>query len=166
MLTTGQGLALLRIGVGLFFLSEATAAVLAGWLADAGPLLRRLGDSLQQGNAEAYYRPFLEGVVVPHALLFSQLTTVGELAVAVCLILGLFTRLGALGGAMLVLNYMLMKGLANNAGSIDRLLLLASIVFIVTAAGRVWGLDGLLRDMFTSNPRTRWLTSLAGPAPA
>jgi thiosulfate dehydrogenase [quinone] large subunit len=164
-LTFGQGLALLRIGFGLYFLSQAIDKLKNNWLSDPAAMAQFVSGLLQRGMTEPFYRPFLEGVVLPHGLLFSQLVTIGELLVGVSLILGLLTRLGALGSSFLVLNYMLMKGLLNNAGSSDRLFLLASIVFILTSAGLVWGLDGRLREVLARNSITRWIAGLSGPAP-
>ena len=162
-----HGLALIRIGFGLYVLSQVLAKLMANWLGSAEPMLRSgVTAALQNNTAEAIYRPFLEGVVQPNALLFSQLVTIGELVVAVSLTLGLFTRLGGILGMWLNLNYMLMKGLANNAGSNDRLFFLAELVFAVTAAGLVWGLDGKLSSLFARNPLTRWLAGLSDEAAA
>src|SRR5207248_7006896 len=144
-LSCTQGMALVRIGFGLYFLANAIDKLSKGWLADPGAISQFISGPLQRGQTEAFYRPFLESVVLPDALLFSRLVALGELLVGISLILGLFTVLGSLGSAFLVLNYMLMKGLLNNAGSIDRLFFLAAVVFLVTAAGLVWGLDGQLR---------------------
>ena len=153
-----HGMALLRIGFGLYFLATAIDKLNKGWLADPGPMSQFVGGAVQRGQAEAFYRPFLEGVVLPNALVFSQLVALGELLVGISLILGLFTVLGSLGSAFMVLNYMLMKGLLNNAGSNDRLFLLAAVVFIVTSAGLVWGLDGQLRALFARSRLLRWVT--------
>src|SRR4051794_2612642 len=126
-LTFGQGLALLRIGFGLYFLVQGLTKWAGNWLGSAEPLLNTyLTPAIQRGTAEPYYRPFLENVIAPNGLVFSQLVVFGEILVGASLILGLLTRLGALGSTFLVLNYMLMKGLLNNAGSSDRLFLLAS----------------------------------------
>ncbi len=169
LLSYGPGLALLHIGVGLYFLSNAFDKLTKGWLASPDQLLTVLTGpqgSLTRGAAEGVYRPFLESVVVPHAGLFAQLINLGELAVALSLTLGLFTRLGGLGGAWLNLHYMLMKGLLSNNGSIDRLFFLAEIVFILAAAGLVWGLDGQWRAVLAGNPLTRWVAGLSRPRPA
>ncbi|MBX5492326.1 MAG: DoxX family protein [Chloroflexi bacterium] len=166
MLGYGEGLALLRMGFGLYFLSNAISKITAGWLATGDPMMRAfIGPALQNNTAEGFYRPFLEGTVAPAAGTFAQLVVWGELLVAVSLILGLFTRLGALGTMFLVLNYMLMKGLLNNAGSSDRLFFLAGLVFLLTSAGLVWGLDGYLRHIWASNPFTRWSAGLTGRRP-
>ena len=80
----------------------------------------------------------------------------------ILLLLGLLTRLGSIVGLCLNLNYMLMKGLAANGGSIDRLFSLAELAFLLGAAGLVWGLDGTLRRQLAGNPVTRWLAGLSG----
>jgi thiosulfate dehydrogenase (quinone) large subunit len=160
-----HGVALLRIGFGLYFLATAIDKVRKGWLSDPGPMSQFIGGALQRGQAEPFYRPFLEGVVLPNALVFSQAVALGELLVGGSLILGLFTVLGSLGSAFLVVNYMLMKGLLNNAGSNDRLFLLASAVFIMTSAGLVWGLDGQWRGVLGRTSLLRWLTGPADQLP-
>src|SRR5262249_15633104 len=146
-------------GFGLYFVSMALDKTLRGWLTDGGA---QLAGQLQNQvpRAEGFYRPFLEGTVLPNAGLFAQLVTLGEWATGVLLLLGLLTRLGALVGLWLNLQYMLMKGLPVAGGSIDRLFVLADVVFILAAAGLVWGLDGLWRGPLGANPITRWLAGI------
>lgn len=64
MINASQGLALIRMGFGLYFLSQAFGAVSNGWLSSGAQLGRQLRGSLQRG-AEGFYRPFLEQVVLP-----------------------------------------------------------------------------------------------------
>lgn len=163
-LTFGQGLALTRIGFGLYFLSQGYDKLTKGWLSSPQQLLEvYVNPSLQRGTAEPFYRPFLENVVVPNGALVAQLVTLGELLVGVALVLGLFTSLATVGILCMNVNYMLMKGLANNAGSNDRLFVLAGLVFFLASAGLVWGLDGRLRGLFGSNALTRWVAGAAPP---
>jgi uncharacterized membrane protein YphA (DoxX/SURF4 family) len=166
MLSAGKGLALCRIGFGLYYLSYAWDKTSKNWLTDAGPLAGTLfGNPNAQpptrgalATADPFYRGFLESVVQPSPLLFSQLVVIGEWVAAILLILGLLTRLGAIAGILLNLNYMFMKGLASNGGSIDRLFVFADLAFLLAAAGLVWGLDGTLRDKLRDNALTRWLS--------
>ena len=51
-----------------------------------------------------FYRPFLETVVPPNALWFARLITLGEWLVGISLVLGLLTRVGAIGRPFLVLD--------------------------------------------------------------
>src|SRR5437763_6202502 len=104
-----RGLALLRIGFGLYFLLAAwkkTAG--ANWFKDAGPLMDFMQKNLPQ--AEAFYRPFIERTVLPQVDVFADLVTLGEWTAGILLTLGLLTRLGGLLAMFLVLNYMLAKG--------------------------------------------------------
>jgi uncharacterized membrane protein YphA (DoxX/SURF4 family) len=169
----GKALALLRIGFGLYFISYATDKTMAGWLGSAGPITAYLfgnpnATPPSRGtlpNATPLYADFLTNVVQPNPLLFSQLVTLGEWVAGILLLLGLLTRFGAITGLLLNLNYMLAKGLASNGGSIDRLFFFAELIFLVAAAGLVWGLDGQLREQLSSNAIIRWLAGLnARPA--
>jgi uncharacterized membrane protein YphA (DoxX/SURF4 family) len=163
VISAAQGLALTRIGFGLYFLAQAMAKTPA-WLSDGGPLGQQLQNQLPR--SEAFYRPFLEGAVLPNVTLFAQLVTIGEWVAGLSLVLGLLTRLGALIGIWLTLNYMLMKGLPSLAGSSDRLFILACLVFVLASAGLVWGLDGRLRESLAGNPVTRWLAGIGEERPS
>jgi thiosulfate dehydrogenase [quinone] large subunit len=167
-LSAGKSLALLRIGFGLYFISYALDKTMGGWLTSAGPITAFLFGNPSATpptrgalpNATPFYADFLTNVVQPNPQLFAQLVVLGEWVAGILLLLGLLTRLGAITGMILNLNYIFMKGLASNGGSIDRLFLLAEIVFLLAAAGLVWGLDGKLRHQLAGNPLTRWLAGL------
>ncbi|HTE87045.1 MAG TPA: DoxX family protein [Dehalococcoidia bacterium] len=141
-LSTAHGLAMVRMGFGLYFLATAYDKTTHGWLSNGQPLARFVKPQL--GHAEPWYRSFIQGTVLPHAGLLAQLVTIGEWTAGLCLFLGLFTPLGALVAIWLNCNYMLLKGLPNAAGSIDRVFVLSNLVFLVSAAGLAWGLDGVL----------------------
>jgi uncharacterized membrane protein YphA (DoxX/SURF4 family) len=167
-LSSAKGLALARIGFGLYFVSYALDKTMAGWLTNAGPITGFLFGNPNAtpptrgavANATPFYADFLTSVVQPNPMLFSQLVVIGEWVAGILLVLGLLTRLGALAGLILNLNYICMKGLPSNGGSIDRLFVLSEIIFLLTAAGLVWGLDGLLRQQLSGNAVTRWLAGL------
>jgi uncharacterized membrane protein YphA (DoxX/SURF4 family) len=160
----GRALALVRIAFGGYFLAQGVSKIQGGWLASADPLLRFIGPSLERNTVEGFYRPFLENVVQPNGLLFSQLVVLGEVAVGLSLLLGLLTRVSCIVAVFLNLNYMLQKGLANNAGSNDRMFIVCEIAFLLGAAGLVWGLDGYLARAGAGNPLARWLAGSSGPA--
>ena len=174
IISGSQALALCRIGFGLYFISQAWDKTNKGWLNSGATLAGMLfGNPTAQpptrgavAGAEPFYRSFLESVVQPNVLLFSQLVNIGEWAVGLLLLFGLLTRLGAIVGLWLNLNYMLMKGLLNNAGSNDRLFILADLAFILGAAGLAWGLDGAWRRQLGGNPVTRWLAGRPEPEKA
>jgi len=102
-----------------------------------------------------WYKDFLEQTVLPNSRLFATLQTFGEAAVGLGLILGLLTGLTALVGLFLALNY----GLATQWMTFGQqgfhlLLITSMVVFLMTGAGRLWGLDQLL---LTRAKSSRWL---------
>jgi uncharacterized membrane protein YphA (DoxX/SURF4 family) len=173
-ISAGKALALIRIGFGLYFISYAVDKTMNGWLTSAGPLTNFLFGNPNANpptrgavvNSTPFYADFLTNVVQPNTQLFSQLVTVGEWVAGILIVLGLLTRLGAIVGLILNFNYVFMKGLPSNGGSVDRLFILAQLVFLLAAAGLYWGLDGALRDKLAGNPVTRWLAGLNGPRAA
>jgi uncharacterized membrane protein YphA (DoxX/SURF4 family) len=150
MLSIAQGLALTRIGFGIYFIFSALNKTTGGWLNDSGPLVQSV--SRAAPGSEGFYRPFLEGVVLPNASLFAQLVVLGEWFAGLSLALGLFTRAGALVGLLLVANYMLMKGLGNSMGSNDRLFAIACLAFALAPAGLAWALDSALGSALARIP--------------
>jgi uncharacterized membrane protein YphA (DoxX/SURF4 family) len=84
--------------------------------------------------------------VVPHHELFGYLVMIGEIAVGICLLLGLFTRLGALVGLFLILNYFFAIGLLRGGATLaqQQTFIVCLIVILISNAGRALGLDGLL----------------------
>ena len=162
-------LAALRIVVGAWFLKGAVnkiAIVLAWrflplpganarWIATMPTLLGRYAAENPIGG----YRSFLLDTVIPNAALFANLTAVGETVVAVSLVLGLLTPLGAAVGLFLSILY----GLAvqhMSSGQLGFHVLLVSIMlaFFFARAGRTWGLDARLRARWPTAVLTRWLT--------
>lgn len=148
---TGRALALLRIYVGGVFL-------MAGWPkvtreGGFGGPLRGFVERVGLENGHAFYRPFLEGVVLPNVELFTVLVVAGEVLVALSLISGTATRVGASIAALMTANYMFTKGLWPwIPSSNDAPLMAIALVLAVTAAGRTWGVDGALRRRWPGVP--------------
>lgn len=96
-----------------------------------------------QGNPIGWYRTFLADVVLPHWRIFGVLILLGEFSVGISMLFGILTRLGALGGAFLFIQYAL--GRAYLEWPFTYLALIAPhAVLIWTAAGRTFGVDGWL----------------------
>jgi uncharacterized membrane protein YphA (DoxX/SURF4 family) len=114
---------------------------------------------LAAGNPIGWYKDFLEQTVLPHATLFATLQVWGEVAVGIGLTLGLATRLTALVGLYLAVNF----GLASHWMSFGQqgfhLILVTSMVIFI-GAGRVWGLDALLWRRADPGA-ARWLRMIA-----
>jgi len=158
-------IAVLRVVVGAWFLKAVWTKVTLVYIAGVVPYPavsarflafqpKRVAE-FAADNPIAWYKDFLQDTVLHHASLFATLQTYGEVMVGLGLVLGLFTRLAAMIGLLLSLNY----GLATQWMSFGQqgfhlLLITSMIIFLVAGAGRVWGLDKLLRGL----GRLRWLT--------
>ena len=155
MLAPEGWLALLRVVVGAWFVKAVwTKLSLAfAWGALPYPTVsprfvgfhpKRVAE-FAAGNPIGWYKEFLEQTVLPHAALFAHLQVWGEVAVGIGLVLGLATRLTALVGLYLAVNF----GLASQWMSFGQqgfhlLLVTSMVIFIGAGAGRAWGLDALL----------------------
>jgi thiosulfate dehydrogenase [quinone] large subunit len=165
ILDSGRALAITRIAFGGYFLAQGVNKMQTGWLGSGEQLMRTtVGPALERNTVEGFYRPFLENVVQPNVGLFSALVATAEVCVGLSLLLGLLVRPGCIVALFLNLNYMLMKGLANSGGSIDRMFAVSEVVLFLGAAGLVWGLDGYLARAAPGNPLARWLAGSAEPA--
>lgn len=147
-----RAVALLRVVVGAWFLKAVWTKLSYGVIAGVVPYPtvsprflafhpKRVAE-FAAGNPVAWYKDFLENTVLPHATLFATLQSLGEVAVGLGLVLGLLTRLAAAIGLFLAVNY----GLATQWMSFAQqglhvLLVTSMVIFLLTDAGRVWGLD-------------------------
>jgi NADH dehydrogenase len=106
---------------------------------------RQIGD-IASLDLYPWYKAFLQRYVVPHSELFGYLVMVGEIAVGVCLLLGLFTRLSALVGLFMLSNYYLGPGTARGGAMLaqQQTFIIALAIFVLAGPGRTLGLDGLL----------------------
>ena len=161
MLITGrQGLAIVRMVLGVLLLVSGIGKIGSGWMTSGEAMSQTVQQNLPK--AEAFYRPFLEGTVLPNATLFSQLVTLGELAAGASLARGFFTRIGAVVCMWLMLQYMLMKGTLfgqylNGMTYSDRVYFLAGLACFLAAAGLSWGLDRVLGRWLADVPVVGWL---------
>ena len=102
---------------------------------------------------------WLTGTVIPHASLFAWLLALGEAVVGISLLLGVFTRLGSfLAILQSIVNILVAGGGGADTIGHNYLLIILALAFIVTAAGRKYGIDGMLVRRF---PNSRLLRVLA-----
>lgn len=103
-------------------------------------------------NLEAsagFFRPFLEGVVLPNPGLFAFLVGWSELIMGFCLLIGLATRWVSIGGAIFMLALWMTKGQGLFDGQNHNAIWF--VIFIVLAglhAGRTTGLDARFGSRF------------------
>lgn len=139
-------LALVRFLTGVIWLIHAVPKFLhpERFLPPAGSF----ASYLQYGIAATRgpYHDFMANTVVPNAMVFAQLTRLGELLVGVSLCLGLFARFGGFFGIVLALNYLAVRGeigTLSGWGSLAAALALLSVISLVLPTGRVAGFDAL-----------------------
>jgi thiosulfate dehydrogenase [quinone] large subunit len=100
-----------------------------------------------------FYQSFLQSVVIPHAQIFGFLVAYGELLVGIALVLGITTRLAALAGIVMTLNYMLVKGATLwMASSNDAAFSFIGLVVMLGGAGRALGMDYFLARKWSKIP--------------
>ncbi len=133
----------LRVYTGLFFAWNGFGKISRGNFADGmeGFL------NAQLDNSFAFYRPFIESVVLPNKAVFAAVVAWGEFAVGLAMIVGLATRYAAAVGAILVLNFWFAKGLPILAGTNhDVVWFVIFVVLGMVPAGKIAGLDNGLSD--------------------
>ena len=94
-----------------------------------------------------FYHDFLLDTVTPHLPIIAELVRLGEVLVGLSLVFGFFTRLGALGGIFLTLNYYLLNNPVltfGSLGTLDVATLALSAINFVLPTGRMLGVDVLL----------------------
>lgn len=139
-------LSVLRIYVGYYLLAQGIRKYQrefpkGDWIG------RQIGD-LGALDIYPWYRNFLQNYVVPHSELFGNLVTLGEIAVGICLLLGLFTRISACIGLFMLINYYLGPGMARGGAQLaqQQTFIIALVLFVLANPGRTLGLDGLLSN--------------------
>ncbi len=150
-LTINQWLAVLRIGVGLWWIKsflhkphrKFVSGQMSNWtlaLADNHPI-------------PAFGRLY-RGLVEPNASWFPYLVLAGELATGIGLTLGFLTPIAAIVAIFMNLNYLSLAGFRPKDISVNAAyqceqgqnwnMLVAEVVILFTAAGATWSLDAAL----------------------
>ncbi len=134
-----NGMSWVRIIVGAVWINGALEKILNP------EFPRQFAASLQAGGfvsqAPPFFRSFMQDTVVPNAETFAQLMRVGELALGIALVLGLFTNLAAVGSIVLSAMILLSQGGVRFGGTglgppefltINVLIALLSLVILIS----------------------------------
>ena len=167
MVTPERWIALLRVMVGYWFIRALWAKldlVLLGGIIPALvveprwiEVMPKIAARQAAENPILWYKSFVEGTAIPHAVLFANLTAWGEVLVGVSLVLGLGAGLGALGGLFLSLNYGIATWhVALASQGFHYMLVVAMVVLFLARSGRAWGLDARLSRRWPGAWFTRW----------
>ena len=102
-LRNSRALAVLRIGVSLFFLIFAQYKILGTQFTLHGGFQYWINKFLTEGGAYPFMAPVLRNFVLPHATPIAFLVAYGELAIALALLLGVLVRPASIGGLLFML---------------------------------------------------------------
>ena len=123
----------LKFGIGKAtgdFGGEALAAILGRYAAD---------------TPYGFYAAFLKGVAIPNAGILAVLLVAGEILVGAALLTGFATRLFALLGIFLCLNYLFATGAPLVSVERPVVFVLLCVTIYASAAGRALGIDYVLK---------------------
>jgi thiosulfate dehydrogenase [quinone] large subunit len=139
-------LGLFRMAFGLLWLDMAFQK--APWIVQGGHRFGWLYGWIQKEVEHptlGLYKVFLQSVVLPNFNVFGLLTFFTEIALGVSLLVGLFTVLGGIGGALWQVNIALGSFSVPGEWYWTWFLLIApQLVFAATRSGRTLGYDGWL----------------------
>ena len=91
------------------------------------------------------YKDFLVNVMIPNWSFFGYMTLVTETFIGVTLILGLFTRLGALVALGMAANITIgILSVPHEWGWTYTMLIMLAAIFLLTGAGRSFGVDAFV----------------------
>ena len=137
-------LALCRIAIGVLWLSALIWKLPPNFIPLEG--LRSLREWMElevQYPILPIYGQFVQSIVLPNFTLFAWATFIVELLIGLGLLLGAFTRAAAVLGLLMGLNLMIgLVEVPNEWAWSYIMLIMFQLVFIFTAPGRVWGVDG------------------------
>ena len=141
-------LALFRIYTGAFWLMHGIPKFThsADFMPPTGMMNGFINNAITHTSGP--YQWFLSFVVLPNAGIFAEVVRLGEVLTGLLLFFGLFTRVGALIGIALSLNYLTASGdlrhLSVMLSGLNSAALMLSLINLVLPTGRVFGIDGLL----------------------
>ena len=150
-LTIAKWLAILRIGIGLWWLKSFFHKPLRKFV-DGQMVEWTL--ALADNHPVPAYGRLIRRMIEPNRTWFPYLILLGELAVAIGMILGFLTPLALIVAVFLNLNYISLAGVRPKDISVNPAyqceqgqnynMLIAEVVLFFTAAGCTWSLDSLL----------------------
>ncbi len=127
--------------MGAFFLQEAEHQIASGYIGGDG-----LHDKLTKGIDTAIppYDYLIEHVFLKIDDPLTLFVIAGEIAVGGALVLGLFTRLTALVGIVMNVNFLLMNGLHASSGGVDAAFIVGELLVLAFASVQALSLDAVL----------------------
>lgn len=150
-LTLEQWLAMLRIGIGLWWIKSVLHKEYPKFVKTG---MMNWTNSLLDNHPVPAYADAIRSIINFQPTIFPYLIVAGEAAVGIGLTLGFLTPISALVALLLNLNYITVSGVkprdisVNNCFRVDQgqnfVMIVAEIVIFFAGAGAVWSLDKLL----------------------
>jgi uncharacterized membrane protein YphA (DoxX/SURF4 family) len=104
----GTGLAILRIGIGIFFLFEGIGKI--AWLTNPSALAGQFAGWVQAVPASSWSHMYLERVAMPYTAYFARAVPLGELVSGAALVAGFWTPFFAFVAFFMALNFEFASG--------------------------------------------------------
>jgi thiosulfate dehydrogenase [quinone] large subunit len=146
-----RALALLRIGVGLFFLIFAQYKILNTQFTLHGGFQFWINKFLAEGGAYPFMISILRNFVLPHATPIAFLVAYGELAIGLALLLGVFVRPASVAGLIYMLTLLFSSDYPGSSSPLwqyfgaslsHSVFTLCFVTFLLADAESVWSLRG------------------------
>jgi uncharacterized membrane protein YphA (DoxX/SURF4 family) len=148
-------IALLRIMVGLVFLTTWFSNMLKGYYTAPGLLEFFTNVFPQSENPLLWYAAFIENVILPARAVFAPFQLVAEFVLGVALLVGAFTPLFSLAGVFFLLNTFLATFGHDWPWAYGMPIGILGVTFL-TQAGRAWGVDAYLLKRFGARGFLLW----------
>ena len=104
----GNGLAILRICIGIFFVFEGFGKI--RWFSDPSLLGAQLAGWAQTVPAGSWSHLYLERVALPYSTIFARLVPLGEIVSGAAMIAGFWTPFFALVACFMAVNFQFASG--------------------------------------------------------
>ena len=135
-------LAVLRIGVGLWWAESYRHKNKAAWLERGAGI--DWGKSIAEKHRWPFVKKGFEKTVVPHPKLMAYVVVFSELLIGLGLVFGLLTPIAAVGGLLLNLLYFVMMIHDWAEQGQNLMMVLIEVVVLGTHAWQRWSLDNYL----------------------
>ena len=153
-----RALAVLRIGVALFFLIFAQYKILSTQFTLHGGFQFWINKFLTEGGAYPFMAPILRNFVLPHATPIAFLVAYGELAIGLALLLGVFIRPASIAGLIFMLTLLFSSDYPGPSAPLwqyfgaslsHSVFALCFLTFLIARSDTVWSLHSQKRNQFS-----------------
>ncbi len=145
-----RALALLRIGVGLFFLIFAQYKILDTQFTLHGGFQFWINKFLTEGSTYPFMVSILRNFVLPHSTPIAFLVAYGELAIGLALLLGVFVRPASVAGFIFMLTLLFCSDYPGSSAPLwqyfgaslsHSVFALCFLAFLIARSDAVWSLQ-------------------------